>query len=285
MSDFPWRKHSKKEILDEFYKMKDKLEEIYSISFPLSYSRIGYKCSNNFFQYERMKTSSFGNISCYDFWKENKNKIIKYNKSMRKSRKNSHDLLATTIFMKHAPAQFPTFIAAQVYKYFNVKKILDPFAGWGDRCFASIVLDIDYIGIETNINLNPFYDEMINFYPTKSKTKMIYKKCENVDINKLDFDFVFSSPPYWNDKLKLLENYYNCEKDYDLFLHNSLIPFIKKCMNINPDIWICLNIPPMMYNDIKKYVGKCKKKINFKTGSNNKSKNHSKYILNNIYCF
>jgi DNA modification methylase len=282
MSDFPWRIHTSTELMNEYNKLKYKLNSV-KITFPIPYSRIGYKCSNFFFQFERLRTNSLYNPSCFNYWKTNKQQIIKYNKLVRN--KTSHDLLASIIFLKHAPSQFPPFIAGQVYKYFNATKVLDPFAGWGDRCIAAMALDIDYTGIDSNTHLKPLYTEMIDFYPSKSKIKMIYKKTENVDIDKLDFDFVFTSPPYWDEKGKLIEQYYNTNLNYYEFLNITLIPFIIKCLKKYPDIWICLNITHYMYKDIQKYVGSAKKIINFFTGSNQTSKNHSKHRINNIYCF
>ena len=57
-------------------------------------------------------------------------------------------------------------------------------------------------------------------------------------------------------------------------------------MNKYPKIWLCLNIPKIMYDDLKKEVGKCQKILKFKTGSNKTNSNeHSKYKCNNVYCF
>ena len=52
----------KKEILEEYYKLSHRLEDI-KVKFLLSYLRLGMKCSNYFFQKERMKTRSQGKIS------------------------------------------------------------------------------------------------------------------------------------------------------------------------------------------------------------------------------
>ena len=61
---FPWRKHNKNELLDEYEKLKHKLENII-IKFPIPYLRSGMKCSNIFFQKERLKTPSQNKISCF----------------------------------------------------------------------------------------------------------------------------------------------------------------------------------------------------------------------------
>lgn len=47
MTDFPFRKYSKEDLYLEYKKIKNKLKE--DVKFPISISRIGYKCSNVFF--------------------------------------------------------------------------------------------------------------------------------------------------------------------------------------------------------------------------------------------
>lgn len=276
---YPFKKYLKKDLINEYNILKNKLNE-YNPNKNIKYSRIGLKCSNNFFQYERIKTPSQGKISCYDYWKKNYKKVIEYH---NKSNSNS-DLFATIIFLNHGPSQFPTFIAGQIYKKFNASKILDPFAGWGDRCLAAMSLNLDYTGIDLNSALKPYYKNMIDYYDTKSKIKMYFKNCMDVDLNKIDFDFVLTSPPYWSKDKKLLEKYNKTDDDYDFFMNSILIPFIIKCKRKNSDIVVCINMPEMMYNDVKKEIGKCNRKITFTTHYNSRSKNTNKN-KKFIYCF
>jgi 16S rRNA G966 N2-methylase RsmD len=283
MTDFPWRKYTKKELLDEFMKLKMKLNES-SVFFPITYSRLGLKCSNNFFQFERLKTPSQKKISCYEFWKQKRSKVLEYYNST--SNNSSNDLYSTISFMNHAPSQFPIFGAGQIYKHFNSKKILDPYAGWGDRCLAAMALDIDYIGIDSNTRLKPLYDKMIKYFPTKSKIEIIYEKCENVDLKHIEYDLIFSSPPFWDKTSSiLLEKYYKSEEDYETFINDSVIKLIKNSLKYNPKVWVCLNMPKTMYDDIKNKIGSCKKVVKFKSGLTKNSKNHSNSKLSNIYCF
>ena len=226
MSDFPWRSHTRKELLDDYFKLISKIENT-GIKFPLPYLRTGLKCSNYFFQYERMKTRSQGKISCYDFWKKNKNKVIaSYDKDTTHG-----DIFTKVNFMNHPPSQFPPMVACQLYKYFGATKVLDPYAGWGDRCVAAMAMDIDYIGIDSNKNLRKPYQDMIKYYPSKSNVKMFFQRSENIDIDELDFDFVLTSPPFWNkSNSRLLEVYNGSEPDYKIFIQQSLIPLIQKVL-------------------------------------------------------
>jgi 16S rRNA G966 N2-methylase RsmD len=271
---FPWRKHSKHDLFVEYDKLKDKLNTIKHFKFPIPYTRTGMKCSNIFFQKERLKTPSQNKISCFNFWKLNKAKIIKYN-----SKSSSHDLFTTIVFMNHAPSQFPPVTAGIIYKYFGATKILDPYAGWGDRCIAAMAMNIDYIGIDSNPKLLKNYKKIINFFETNSNIQIINNKSENINLNKLDFNFILSSPPFWNtNKTKLLEEYTNTSNSYQNFINNSIIHLIETVRYKDPTIWICLHMPPDMYKDIKKIIGPCNKIIKFKTTLNTTS-------TQSLYCF
>lgn len=72
---FPFRKYTKNDLIKEYNSLKEKLM-LEKINSQLKYSRIGSKCSNKFFQYERIKTPSQGKISCYEYWLKNKKKLL-----------------------------------------------------------------------------------------------------------------------------------------------------------------------------------------------------------------
>lgn len=74
----------------------------------------------------------------------------------------------------------------------------------GDRCLAAIALGLDYIGIDSNINLTLSYNQMCSFFPIESKIQILFDQCEKVNIDNFDFDLVLSSPPFW-EKGKIVE--------------------------------------------------------------------------------
>jgi len=252
--NFPWRRHSESELQNEYTRLKNKLSKQNPI-FPFPFSTIGFKCTNYFFQYERMNTSGIGRPTTIEYWNKNKDNVIKF------SNKEKRDYFSTLNYFNHTPSQFPIMTAGRLYKHFGATKIFDPYAGWGDRCLAAMALGIDYTGVDSNPNLETPFNNLLKKYDTQSNIKMIFDKCENVNISDIDFDFVFSSPPFWN-KGKMIERYNNIELDYKTFMETSLIPVINTCLKKNA--CICLYIPEDMYRDLSLVVGACSEVLEFK---------------------
>ena len=172
-----------------------------------------------------------------------------------------------------------TSAALQMYRKYNAKKVLDFTAGWGSRMTAALAADIDYIGIDTNKSLRKGYSKILKATKkhTKSKVKLFFQPAETVDYAKLDYDFVFTSPPY--EYLELYEHMKNYEgtkkikqaysandtkRKNDGFYDTFLIPTIKEIYKHLPKgKWICLNVPDLMYDKIKKKWKACDKKDDY----------------------
>ena len=98
--------------------------------------------------------------------------------------------------------QFKAYTAKVIYDYFDKKgginNILDFSSGWGGRMVGALSLDKNYIGIDPNIDLRKSYNDILETLKpfNKSKVEMNFNYGEEVDYSKLDYDFVFTSPPY-----------------------------------------------------------------------------------------
>lgn len=245
MTDFPYREYSEHDLMDEYEKLIE-----YEPSKTLRRKNIGYKCSNAFFQYERMNTSSTNHLTNVEYWNSNKKKILEYHKQLNRKQ----DLFRVIQFLNHPPAQFPPNVAIDLYSLFNASNILDPFAGWGDRCIAAMSNGINYTGIDSNRNLKLSYREMIRFYPYTSTIKFINKPVEKVDFSKLDFDFVLTSPPFWDEREKRIEHYNDMTySDYEEFMEHVLIPTILKCAKKAK--WSCYHMPSHMAKYVENHTG------------------------------
>lgn len=88
----------------------------------------------------------------------------------------------------------------EIYSKYKPSSILDFCAGWGGAAVAASALNIDnYIGIEINHHLKEPYNNLISYLKNKSNTNinMIFDNCLDIDYDKLNYDFVFTSPPYY----------------------------------------------------------------------------------------
>lgn len=256
---FPFRKYSKKELLHEYERLRN------VNVFELKRSTLGYKCSNAFFQKERMQSSSLTKLSGIEYWKKHKEYVIEYCKNT-----NKKDVFNAIQFLNHIPSQFPPMIAAYMYKLFKATTVLDPFAGWGDRCIAAMAFGVNYIGIDSNKDLKDSYTSMINFYTHDCNVRMIYKPCEKVNLDRLSFDMVFSSPPFWEESGQISETYKHMPcKDLASFIDDVFVPMLVKCMSRGVWCDYMASVIPI----------KWKKCIEYKGSGNKKNQIYS------IYCY
>lgn len=156
---------------------------------------------------------------------------------------------------------FKATTAKYLYQKYNASSVLDPTAGWGGRMLGAWALGIDYTGCDTNVEMKPAYDSMIQFMAgdanefgnglfvenDSSNLKMIWESCLTVDFSKIDYDFVLTSPPYVN--LEIYEHMELWDSD-TAFYKEFFIPLWQKCVdNIKPGGHVCFNISPKMYDD------------------------------------
>ena len=223
----------------------------------------------------RRKTK-YRNHSFVEMWnrKDRRDKMMQFakriykqghSKTVLQAIKSAIDLQWGTVNTMRAAA------AIHMYKKYEAKRVLDFTAGWGARMIAAMALDIDYIGIDSNKSLKPGYEKIIKLLKpyTKSKVKMIWSEAQKVDLSKVGkYDYVFTSPPY--EYLEVYENMTNYEKkgskisqpsssqkikldDSAQFYDEFLVPTLKNAYKYLPkNKYICLNMPDIMYEKIKK---------------------------------
>jgi DNA modification methylase len=98
--------------------------------------------------------------------------------------------------------QFRPSVAKALYDLFDAQNVLDLSAGWGDRLVGFLASEAkSYIGIDPNTQLHQPYDEIHKFYDPSRSVKTICMPSEDVDYSELEYDFVFTSPPYFNVEL------------------------------------------------------------------------------------
>lgn len=158
---------------------------------------------------------------------------------------------------------FKSVTAKYLYQKYRATSVLDPTAGWGGRMLGAWALDIDYTGIDTNIEMRTAYDGMIKYLEQQdeernrlfdekcSSLKMIWQNALDVDFSKIKYDFVLTSPPYVN--LEIYEHMDTWQSD-QAFYEGFFIPLWQKCLDhIEPGGKVCFNISPKMYDDAVKF--------------------------------
>jgi len=105
------------------------------------------------------------------------------------------------------PAKYPESLVAEFIKFFTKKNawVLDPFLGSGSTLIAAGDLDRNGIGIELNskyLNISKKRIKDKNFakelIPLKGNSLHLKKILKENSFSKRKFDFVITSPPYWN---------------------------------------------------------------------------------------
>ena len=203
----------------------------------------------------------------YDIWnnKEEWDKLVEQTKLRnRGGRTAAGNIFECFRINLGSVVMFKATTAKYIYKKYKAKSVLDPTAGWGGRMLGAWSLGINYTGIDTNIEMIPAYDSMIQFLNDQAgldntlfevertyDLKMIWQSCLDVDFSKIDYDFVLTSPPYVN--LEIYEHMEEWDTD-EAFYKGFFIPLWEKCCkHIKPGGHVCFNISPKMYKDAVKF--------------------------------
>ena len=181
--------------------------------------------------------------------------------------------------------------ALSVYRKYNPTSILDPFCGFGGRLMAAIMMNVNYYGIDINVNLKSGYESFFkdlnsNKYliqeqsGEKSANTVVFQDSLIVEYDKLDYDMVFTSPPYEN-----IEVYSNSEKKTSeqwTTFYNTI--FQKLWMHLKPGGVFAININDKIYKKILvPMLGDAEESIVLKKSSkNNYSENIYVWVKNEV---
>jgi tRNA G10 N-methylase Trm11 len=219
--------------------------------FPYRLDVNTYKHNSNFYEFYKSPSSYLGE------------KGLKYYKEFIKTN-SPFDFY--TLYISSVSI-FKPLLSKYIYKLFNPSCVLDPTMGWGGRMVGAMVLpDIKYIGFDTNQDLIKPYKKMVKDLKISKRVKLIFKDSSKADLSKFNYDMVFTSPPYYK-KNKVLEQYenmpeYNDKEDwYDKFFY-PVFSNAYKHMKVGGKF--CINTNNEGYDMLKRFLGKCDKKINIK---------------------
>jgi hypothetical protein len=216
------KKYQLKKYGDEFFIIKENFLESYLINNITDY----------FSETERIKCKFGNNISLYEYWEKNKDKIIM--DSLKKyGEKDIFHLREMIYYQIRGCNNFRITVALTILKFFKVKTWLDISAGWGDRLLAAIFHKVKlYVSADPNLDLFPCYNSIINTFVPLSKQNnfIIYPNgFLEAPIDKFNFDIVFSSPPFFTlekystHKENSITQFKNEKEWVDNFFWKSLI--------------------------------------------------------------
>ena len=116
---------------------------------------------------------------------------------------------------------------------------------------------------------------MIDFYKER-KVKFINKAVQEVNLDDINFDFVFSSPPFWDSGKKPIELYHSMthSSSQEEFMNKVLIPLINYCRKKAP---VCLYINDHMAEFLWKNEVRHKQVFSYKGAGNKKKQTYAIY--------
>ena len=168
-------------------------------------SKLGCDIIDYYFFEQRLKTKGNKGINFYEFVEN-----IEYYKTKKYiqtllSYCDKHNRYLDNIYKRYyyiyglsfgRVNAFKITNALKIYKTYNPNHILDPFCGFGGRCVAAMMLNIPYTGIDLNHDLAPQYKKLMGDFNVKPT--LHFQDCLTVDYSKINYDMVFTSPPYEN---------------------------------------------------------------------------------------
>ena len=229
-----------------------------------SRSRIGNNVVDYFTFLQRLETKGKYDISFFGFIQNieefKQKKFIQTMLTYYKDVKNKNNTKNEYIVLKEV---YNICISAinimrplncmEIYTKYKAKRVLNFCAGWGGSTVAAAALNLDaYYGVEINSDLKQPYDNMIQFLKTRCATKFenIIADAVDVDYSNMNYDTVFSSPPYY-----FLEKYannvkYSSKKDMDDKFYRPL--FAKTHNGLQPGGHYIINVCKEVYDNVLK---------------------------------
>jgi 16S rRNA G966 N2-methylase RsmD len=213
----------------------------------------------------RVKCQFANFLTPFDYWNNNKQKII--NSVKNDSLENLNNYLSLSKYTKFCN-NFRVSVCLAILLHFKPKKWLDISAGWGDRLISAIFYNVDlYCAVDPNKDLHKGYKKIIKkLCKKKNRNKFILIEdgFETATLPDTKFDLVFSSPPFFDlEKYSKYENdslvKYNQEKSWT---DNFLMPSIFKAIDhleINGYMILHIHYSPYVAEQFKqiklKYLG------------------------------
>jgi len=150
------------------------------------------------------------------------------------------------------PGAFRATLAWRFMHPYNPRSVLNMCGGFGGIMLGAILQKVErYTSIDINKDLKPGYEAMLAWLQTKNHTTQVTNLWQDnltVDYATLDYDFVLSSPPYYNIKIYAHNNVYKTKLEWDTKFYVPL--FTKIWQHLQPNGHLCLNVNKEIYQRV-----------------------------------
>ena len=227
-------------------------------------SKIGNNVVDYFTFVERLETKGKYDVNYFEFlvnldkFREKKfiQTMLKYYKDVKNKNNTKHEYKVYkevyNICISAINIMKP-LNCMEIYAHYNAKKVLNFCAGWGGSTVAASAMNLEaHYGIEINNNLKESYENMISYLRTKSNTNFGIWFCDatTFDYSTIEYDTVFSSPPYY-----FIEKYpnniiYSSKKEMDEKFYTPI--FTKSYLHLKSGGYFIINICKEVYDNVLK---------------------------------
>jgi len=268
------KEHTEETATKDFNKLKEAVEKDLDAIKPLT--PLGTRFIEYFIHTELLNTKSKYGISFFDFWYNREfymsrdASTLKLIASIKQNKpKLSEIKIGKQVFNLYygSISIFRPTTAAKLYDYLKPTCVLDFTMGWGGRLVGAVILNVPkYIGVDYNENLKAPYEKMCDKFKIESKSNFIteekteteteteteielyFQDALTVDYSKMDYDMVFTSPPYYNKEIYGDKKTYKTNEEWDEKFYK---PIFKTTWNgLKKEGHYCLNIPQCIYDKI-----------------------------------
>jgi hypothetical protein len=274
---------SKEQAISDYIKM-----QLFNTRKLTNETRIGNKFIDFFTFSERLETIGIKGVNYWEFVSMTEYHNKPYIKKLLDYQKETNRYVALyRIFKLHCGSigLFGPIKAIELLERFKPTSVLEPCMGWGTTLSACCSLNIPYFyGLDTNKNLIEPYKQMtdclIQELGTSTNINLFFEDALTFDYSKLDYDCIFTSPPFYNKEIYSYTNK-KTDDEWNIFYSTLFTETYKYLKNRGHMI---LHIPEKVYETcciplfgIADIILPMKKKIH------PKNKRTNKVGIDNIY--
>lgn len=251
---------SLQQVEEEFKKLQDIGYHADEVS---ERSRIGNNVVDYFSFPQRLETRGKYNVNYFEFvsniemFKKKKfieNMLLYYKNVKNKNNKKNIYIVYKEVYNICISAIniIRPLVYMEIYARYQPNRILDFCAGWGGGAVGASAMNIpSYIGIELNHDLKEPYHQLCSFLQTTSSTtqvQMLFQNALDVDFSLFDYDFVFTSPPYYFIQKYKNNTEYTSKKEMDEHFYKPL--FSKTFLSLKKGGVYCINVNKEVYENV-----------------------------------